>query len=476
MEEHFDALAQQLEYQKISFINKTGKYFAERDIVFLSKENALSGALTNLESAIRSVEQSRHGESTLKFMSSIADKKKQVEQCKKAAETLSLDPEVQLPKMELNLCSMEEFDKMMASSNFVFTESDPLKCRAEQCIAFIDETKDISMDIDPEGIQKQLFWKINLTAQLHFCDDDSFEKVSVKKVTDKKYSLAFIPRKLGRHELLISYNNALVCRIACFVIVPFTTYLRGRHNCVKNACSITHHEGKLLLCQPYSAINFLNSSTLSVEETIEVPGVHVAFMDDPHQIYVTDGNKHRLIKVDRNGTIITSTGTKGYALGEFNFPTGLQIHNSEIYVCDTLNHRIQVFDRDLNFVRVIGRKGNENGCFNWPSDVGFDADGNLYVTDQLSSRIQVLTPQGQHIRNIGRSSTDAKELLVWPASLAIHEGLVYVTDYHAHRVLVFKTTGEFVKLLRDLPFPESIAVDDEGHVYVTCSRDVVVKC
>ncbi len=317
-----------------------------------------------------------------------------------------------------------------------------------------------------------------VVAQLHCYHENSSESVSVKEIANDKYSLSITPWQRGKHELHIKYNGVHICGspIPLFVEPPLHNLERISSKKINKVVGIKFHEGKLILTQLKQTINIIDPFTLCVKTTLTVPGVLIALIDSPH-IYATDVTKHRLIKMDMNGNIIASTGTKGDGFGQFNFPNGFRLGKvNEVYVCDTNNHRIQVFDKDLNFIRALGREGSANGHFKSPDDIDIDEDGNIYVTDSGNNRIQVLTPDGQHIRNIGRPGSNEEELSN-PISLEIHRGMVYVTEDGNHRVSVFKTTGEFVTTFgeRTLFDLECIAVDDNGFVYVSIRRSEIVK-
>ncbi len=90
--------------------------------------------------------------------------------------------------------------------------------------------------------------------------------------------------------------------------------------------------------------------------------------------------------------------------------------------------------------------------------------------------IQVLTPGGEHIRYIGGRGRKPGDL-IRPCSLAIHRGLIYVTDRGNKRISVFKTTGEFVTTFGEgrLSDPYCIAIDDDGLVFVTDNKSRVIK-
>ena len=222
----------------------------------------------------------------------------------------------------------------------------------------------------------------------------------------------------------------------------------------------------------------MDSLTLSTERDITVPGVNEILVTEEH-IFVTDIDRHKLIKMDKNGTVLNSVGGEGSCSspGHFNFPNGLrQSKEKEIYVCDSDNYRIQVFDEDLNLIRVIGARGGMDGCFDSPTDLELDNSGNIYVVEQYNHRIQVLTPEGRHIRYIGRPGTNPGELYN-PVSAAMHSDMIYITEPFNGRVSIFSLTGEFVTALsHGLTRPECIAIDEDGYITITCSEpSVMVK-
>ena len=182
--------------------------------------------------------------------------------------------------------------------------------------------------------------------------------------------------------------------------------------------------------------------------------------------------------MDIDGIVVKSVGGRGTNPGQFHYPNGIrQSKEKEIYVCDGDNHRIQVFDEDLNLIRVIGKEGKAEGCFKSPDDLDFDEAGNIYVVEQYNHRIQVLTPEGRHIRYIGRPGANQGEL-DHPVSAAIHRNMIYVTEGEGGCISVFTLTGEFVTAFgHGLPSPECIAIDEDGYIHVsdvTCNKNLLV--
>ena len=373
----------------------------------------------------------------------------------------------ELPQREAELVSPAKFKEICSSSNFTYTKRDPFKGQCDPQNLLINEPCTLHIDLHNSGAP------IMVKAQLNSRDGTS-EAVAVEMITPEQYSLSFVPQKRGRHELHIMYNDTHICGspIPVYVTIP-PQQLKMAISTIKTTCGggIKCYEDKIHLSRG-TEICVLTPTTGSTEKVIKVPAVNDILLTEDH-IFATDMDRHRVIKMDRNGTIIKSIGEKGSNSGQFNLPNGIQqSKEKEIYVCDSYNHRIQVFDEDLNLIRVIGERGERDGCFNVPDDLDFDESGNIYVVEQRNHRIQVLTPEGRHIRYIGRLGANPGELK-HPVSPAIHRNMIYVTD--DGRVSVFKLTGEFVATFgHKLSSPECIAIDEDGYIHVTCNKKLLV--
>lgn len=67
-------------------------------------------------------------------------------------------------------------------------------------------------------------------------------------------------------------------------------------------------------------------------------------VDGKGNIYATDWDNNRVLKLDAEGNEIARWGIAGLGKGEFNHPTGIGVDSQgNVYVADTDNHRVQKF-------------------------------------------------------------------------------------------------------------------------------------
>jgi hypothetical protein len=162
----------------------------------------------------------------------------------------------------------------------------------------------------------------------------------------------------------------------------------------------------------------------------------VAWLPDG-TFFVADGYVNsRIVKFDRNGTYMTSWGTKGREPGQFDLPHAIDVdRNRRVYVADAHNSRIQVFDENGTFIdqwpniwrpaaimvtadqhlwiaagatnmmlkydlggkllEAWGQPGTAPGAFRDIHGFGVDAAGTFYAAEAAGARTQKFTPKGR---------------------------------------------------------------------------------
>ncbi len=156
-------------------------------------------------------------------------------------------------------------------------------------------------------------------------------------------------------------------------------------------------------------------------------------------LYVSDAAEHVIQVYDLSGRQQGIWGSRGTALGEFNYPTHLALDRSgRLYVSDTLNFRVQVLSRDGRPLRSIGQIGDSTGSMARPKGVAVDALGNVYVADALFDAVQIFDAEGTFLLSIGSPGDGFAEFLL-PAGLCVDtQGRIYVADSYNGRVHVFQ--------------------------------------
>jgi len=142
-------------------------------------------------------------------------------------------------------------------------------------------------------------------------------------------------------------------------------------------------------------------------------------IDAAGNLYVTDGDAHRIRRITPKGKVSTLAGgsRQGFADGKggaarFDTPAGIMIDAAgNLYVTDWGNHRIRKVTPEGEVSTLAGgRKGFADGQgrsaqFDAPSGIAIDAAGNLYVADSYNNRIRKVTPRGEVSTLVGSEET-----------------------------------------------------------------------
>lgn len=203
-------------------------------------------------------------------------------------------------------------------------------------------------------------------------------------------------------------------------------------------------------------------------------------------VYVTDTWNHRIQKFSSTGRFIKAWGTfgQGDTPESFYGPRGIAVDDAgRVYVVDTGNKRVVIFDADGNYITEFGGAGFDPGLFDEPVGITVDKNGTVYVTDTWNQRIQTFT---RFESNGSLIFTPSKQwdIFGWFSQsldnkpyIAVNDDLhVFITDPEGYRVMEFDPDGELVRVWGEFSdtgtgfgLTSGIAIDPEGHVWVTDS-------
>ena len=133
-------------------------------------------------------------------------------------------------------------------------------------------------------------------------------------------------------------------------------------------------------------------------------------VDGTGNLYIADSNNHRIRRVDPSGTISTIAGIGGPGFGGDNVPAvsarldspeGVAVDSAgNLYIADGDNHRIRRVDPSGTITTIAGTgkpgfSGDKGPAVRarlfLPQGLAVDAAGNLYVADTFNRRIRILT-------------------------------------------------------------------------------------
>ena len=180
----------------------------------------------------------------------------------------------------------------------------------------------------------------------------------------------------------------------------------------------------------------------------------------------------------------------------FYHPSGVRADaNGNLFVADQYSMRIRKIASD-GIVSTIAGNGltglvNANGTaarFSLPSDIVQDGSGNMYVADYGNNVIRKITPAGDVSIFAGNGTPGTADGLGTsarfntPTGIAIDaSGNLYVADYGNHKIRKITSSGSVstlagngspafanatVGVLASFYYPQGIAVDTDGNVYV----------
>lgn len=198
-------------------------------------------------------------------------------------------------------------------------------------------------------------------------------------------------------------------------------------------------------------------------------------LDKNLNLILTDTGCHRVLKFSPSGELLAAAnqdGVSGSTSCMFNHPIGVAVDSkNRAFICDRSNHRIQILDKNLQFVEEFGQMGSGPKEFMNPWDVAFDLLGNVYVVDCGNRCVKVFTSKLAPLRTIGKGDERDKyrkgDLRV-PTSVCVdRNNYIYVADGGLKRVYVYNPDGKFCCNFGKFTNPNGIAVDKDGHVFVS---------
>jgi DNA-binding beta-propeller fold protein YncE len=206
---------------------------------------------------------------------------------------------------------------------------------------------------------------------------------------------------------------------------------------------------------------------------------HGLRVDPAGNLWATDVGAHVVYKLDRQGKVLLTLGTKGEA-GEWNEstvshklnqPTDIAIApNGDVFISEghtpgaAGDARVLKFDKNGRYLTQWGGKGSDPGKFQVAHGLVLDRRGQLWVMDRENQRIQVFTQKGAFVREMKYAGL--------PCSTAFGARHAYMANGFAGQVVQLDFDG---KVLAVIGKPgQGFGEFGEAHVIAVSSKDEVI--
>lgn len=175
------------------------------------------------------------------------------------------------------------------------------------------------------------------------------------------------------------------------------------------------------------------------------------------EVYVADSGNGLVRVFDAYGSAKSAIGRKATGTpepGTLAYPVGLALDGQRVYVADNVSGHISVFDQGGQFLEYFA-EGEAGRPFGTPGSLWWK-DGLLYVSDLTAHRVVALAADGTVAQSFGAGKGSGPGQLLFPGSVWGDEaGRVFVADSNNHRVQVFShdgsALGDFISPALNLP-------------------------
>ena len=401
---------------------------------------------------------------------------------------MNMEP-CELPNLALSVtCTQQISDACQKHANLYTIEANPLACEVQGVgllSAEVNHEAHFTV-LAQDKTQSPCSSLQDVRVIIKCLSNDLKSDATVNEQGQGTYLVSYTPVYRGKHEIIVLVNGEPVKGSPFTARVIYPPSMLGRSldmiNDIKSPRGIVAKPGGGLFVAEFNDHHVVELDKFGRRRKSYGQGIlqHPASIasDTSGYLYIVGsaGEEEGCIsKINPDGEVVSVVGREGVAMAEFKNPRGVALsRQNELYVCDRDNHRIQVFDSNLQFLRCLNLDPSDPQLKNAikPNDVAFDNAEKMYVVDYANNCILLFTSSHCYLGIFGMESEGVGKLGA-PECIHVNNGLVYVTEYHEHRVSVFRINGDFVTSFGtfgsqkdQLKFPTGIDTDDNGIVYV----------
>lgn len=185
------------------------------------------------------------------------------------------------------------------------------------------------------------------------------------------------------------------------------------------------------------------------------------------------------LEFDTEGRFVRAFGAEGLVRRAH----GLQIlPDDSMWVTDVADHLVMKLDRDGNVLMTLGTRG-QNGLwdeaagqrlFDQPNDVALDSAGNVYVAQGHGPgepRILKFSPDGRFVSQWGSRGYDPGQYVAAHAIEIDADDIIYVADRENMRIQRYDTAGNLLGVWNFEAMVCAMYLHDDGFLYITTGFD-----
>lgn len=285
---------------------------------------------------------------------------------------------------------------------------------------------------------------------------------------------------------------------------------------------IANHKSAFVLNLLLLVLSFMSTTSLAGNELITVAGTKPTIWanitqakgatkpDAQGNIYITNSDQHRVLRVDSQGNVTTfaGTGNSGYS-GDNDLATKANLQNPEglsldadgnLFIADTGNHVIRKVDTNGIITTVAGDgtggfSGDSNlavnAQLNEPNDMTINTSGEIFIADTANHRIRkvdtngiITTLAGTNTAGFSGDNGDSTlAQLDTPKAITFDDSdNLVIADTNNHRIRQISPVGNITTrvgtgdagfsgdngnaTLAELEFPNALVFASSGDLYI----------
>ena len=408
IDQHYDEQVRKLMEQKEQAKAQIREQMAKKEAAFVAQQTEIEVIQKEVQSIIKLSEMLE--KSSGKDISAEVKKQKQViGECirqvdakwRKISSQLTQTGNISVPAVELTPFKQSVFNP--ANCELLFPNNLYIGTSVIATLCMKDSQGNLCVHCGKNDVHMEI---VALTGKV-------VHATNVQDNYDGSYKVTFTPKHIGKAKLMVSINGQQV---------------KGSPYDVTVYRSYTH-----------VGVEKLNASALGGDSK-QLWGIAIG----RHGIWaVTDHINHcvYLFSINMQGhgryyQVLKKVGSHGSADGQFQHPCGIVFDaNNNLFVVDGNNHRIQEFDMGGKYLLQFGSKGARPGQLSSPRGITLHND-RLYIADSGNKRVSVFQTTGQFCHTIG------EQLLGIPCDVTVTNNALLVAVYGLNCVYAFTLDGQ----------------------------------